>query len=153
MRAMLSELPTLILREVNTRVENDFITFCKDVGVVLTEVKGTTKNNNVNKADEQLINIENFIQAIWLVIAGPSISLPIVKQIIVPHETTPSPMDKTDSGCHIIYGDRFDVFHEVWNDTTTELKGIASVIDPDHFQKLVELFAGIWCMKPVLNVS
>ena len=75
--------------------------------------------------------------------------LPVVKMILIPGESGPSPTTKT-SGCHIVYEDMVKNFQVKWDEVVNELKllNAASHINSVHFESLVETITGVWTMKP-----
>ena len=119
------ELPGTDFDDINTTVETDLIIFVKELGILFVEIKTSSSEKNIQKAVEQLKNIEAFTTEIVEGIARststtPTI-IPMAKIIIVPDEQQPSPSSKVDD-CFVFYEDALNNLPTKWKDVLNELK-------------------------------
>ena len=86
-------------------IELDCVVLVQNIGIIGIEIKSTGSANSIAVAEKQLTGGKNFFTSLMSTISPQATTLPYVRVICVPNDTTPSPTAKTSNGSYLLNRD------------------------------------------------
>ena len=155
-RALVSLLRNINFKKFDTNAENDYVILVNNLGVVLVEVKGSPRDNNVRSAEKQLTNVNGIVRCILKAMTkDEKRTIPTVRLIIVPDITDETPADPTSNGSYFLFKDKCDTFNDTWIDIVNKLRHLKTdqPFTLEEFKELSEILVGVWSATAVCTMQ